>query len=560
MSEQEETAPVDFLREIVKADIAAGKNDGKVVTRFPPEPNGYLHIGHAKAICIDFGIAAEFNGTCHLRMDDTNPEKDNMEYVESIKEDVKWLGFDWGENFFFAVDYFERIYECAVTLIKQGDAYVCEVSQEEWKDYRGVPTRPGKESPFRNRPVEESLDLFARMRNGEFEDGAICVRAKIDMSSPNLHMRDPVIYRVMRADHYRAGSKWCVYPTYDFAHPLEDAFEGITHSLCTLEFEVHRPLYDWALEKLDLFRSRQIEFAPLNLTYTLTSKRKCLKLVQDNHVDGWDDPRMPTICGLRRLGYTPESIREFAKRIGVTKVESVTEVALLEHCIREELNKTANRVMAVQNPIKLVVTNFPENEEQLIECVNNPEDPEAGTRQVPFTRELYIERDDFMEEPVKKFFRLAPDREVRLRYACIIKCTDVIKDANGDITEIHCTYDPETRSGRPDAKRKVKGTIHWVSATKCVEAEARLYDRLFTFERPEEVEDGKEFTDYLNPDSLTVNKVMVEPSLRDALPGSRVQFERRGYFFVDPISSSADKLVFNRIVPLRDAWAKLNKK
>ncbi len=559
MSEQD-TAPVDFLREIVQADVAAGKNDGKVVTRFPPEPNGYLHIGHAKAICIDFGIAAEFGGECHLRMDDTNPAKESMEYVESIKEDVRWLGFDWGDRFHYAADYFEKMYDCAVTLIKQGDAYVCELSQDEWKEFRGVPTRPGKESPSRNRSVEENLDLFTRMRNGEFEDGSHCLRAKIDMSSPNLHMRDPVIYRVMRAHHYRVEDMWCIYPTYDFAHPLEDSFEEITHSLCTLEFEVHRPLYDWILDKLGIFHSRQIEFSRLNLTYTVMSKRKLLQLVEENLVDGWDDPRMPTICGLRRRGYTPESIREFSKRVGVTKVKSVTDVAVLEHCIREELNKTAPRFMAVQNPIKLIVTNFPEDKEELMECINNPEDPDAGTRQVPFTRELYIERDDFMEEPVKKFFRLAPGREVRLRYAFIIECTDVIKDDAGNITEIHCTYDPESRSGGPNAKRKVKGTIHWVSATKCVRAEARLYDRLFTFERPEEVEEGKEFTDYLNHDSLTVNEVMLEPSLADAKPGSRVQFERRGYFFVDPISSEPDKLVFNRIVPLRDTWAKLNKK
>jgi glutaminyl-tRNA synthetase len=557
---EEETKPVDFIQEMVAADIAAGKNDGKVVTRFPPEPNGYLHIGHAKAICIDFGIAAAFNGECHLRMDDTNPAKESMEYVEAIKEDVKWLGFDWGDRFHFAIDYFDRMYECATQLIKQGDAYVCELSKDEWKEYRGAPTRPGKESPTRNSSVEENLDLFTRMREGEFEDGSRCLRAKIDMSSPNLHMRDPVIYRILRANHYRAGDKWCVYPTYDFAHPLEDSFEEITHSLCTLEFEVHRPLYDWCLEKLDLFRSRQIEFAPLNLTYTMTSKRKCLELVEKKLVDGWDDPRMPTLCGLRRRGYTPESIREFAKRVGVTKVESVTEVALLEHCIREELNKTANRVMAVQNPIKVVLTNYPEDQEDFIECINNPEDPDAGTRQVPFSRELYIESDDFMEEPVKKFFRMAPGREVRLRYGYIIMCNEVIKDDSGNITELHCTYDPETKSGGPNAKRKVKGTIHWVSASTAIPAEVRLYDRLFTFERPEEVEEGKSFTDYLNPDSLTVTTAMVEPVLADATPGSRVQFERRGYFVVDSSSDGAGKLVFNRIVSLRDTWSKINKK
>ncbi len=555
MSENE-TKPVDFIREIVKADLESGKHTS-IVTRFPPEPNGYLHIGHAKAICLDFGIAEEFGGTCHLRMDDTNPEKETTEYVESIKEDVKWLGFDWGDNFFHAVDYFDRMYDCAVQLIKQGDAYVCELSQEEWKDYRGVPTRPGKESPFRNRPTEESLDLFSRMRDGEFDDGTICVRAKIDMASPNLHMRDPVIYRVMRAHHYRAGDKWCVYPTYDFAHPLEDSFEGITHSLCTLEFEVHRPLYDWALEKLDIFRSRQIEFARLNLTYTVMSKRKCLKLVQDGHVDGWDDPRMPTISGLRRRGYTPESLKTFAKRVGITKVESVTEVELLEHCIREELNRTANRVMAVQNPVKVVITNYPEGQEEVMTCVNNPEDESAGTREIPFGKEIYIEMDDFMEEPVRKFFRLAPDREVRLRYAYIIKCNEVIKDSDGRIKELHCTYDPETRSGG-SSTRKVKGTIHWVPAKHAVPAEVRLYDRLFTFERPEEVEEGRDFTDYLNPDSLKINEAMVEPSLADAAPGTRVQFERRGYFSVDPASAEGG-LVFNRIVSLRDSWGKAQK-
>jgi len=552
-----EAKPVDFIREIIQSDLDSGKHTS-IVTRFPPEPNGYLHIGHAKAICLDFGVAEEFGGTCHLRMDDTNPEKETTEYVESIKKDVKWLGFDWGENLFYAVDYFDRMYDCATQLIRQGDAYVCELSQEQWKDYRGVPTRPGKESPYRNRPVEESIGLFERMRAGEFDDGTICVRAKIDMASPNLHMRDPVIYRVMRAHHYRAGDKWCVYPTYDFAHPLEDSFECITHSLCTLEFEVHRPLYDWFLQKLDIFRSRQIEFARLNLTYTVMSKRKCLKLVQDGHVDGWDDPRMPTISGLRRRGYTPSSIRTFAKRVGITKVESVTEVELLEHCIREELNKTANRVMAVQNPIKIVLTNYPEGQEEMLTCINNPEDESAGTRQLPFGRELYIESEDFMEEPVSKFFRLAPDREVRLRYAYIIKCNEVIKDSTGNIVELHCTYDPETRSGGSSTK-KVKGTIHWVPVKQAVPAKVRLYDRLFTFERPDEVEDGRDFTEYLNPDSLSVADAMVEPSLADAAPGTRVQFERRGYFAVDP-SSSEGKLVFNRIVSLRDTWGKISRK
>ena len=556
MSEAE-TKPIDFIREIIQSDLQTGKHSS-IVTRFPPEPNGYLHIGHAKAICLDFGVAEEFGGTCHLRMDDTNPEKETTEYVESIKTDVKWLGFDWGKNLFYAVDYFDRMYDCAVRLIKQGDAYVCELSQDQWKEYRGVPTRPGKESPGRNRPVEESLRLFERMRAGEFDDGTICVRAKIDMASPNLHMRDPVIYRVMRAHHYRAGDKWCVYPTYDFAHPIEDSLERITHSLCTLEFEVHRPLYDWFLEKLDMFRSRQIEFARLNLTYTVMSKRKCLKLVQDGHVDGWDDPRMPTISGLRRRGYTPSSIRTFAKRVGITKVESVTEVELLEHCIREELNKTANRVMAVQNPIKVVITNYPEGSEEMVTCINNPEDESAGTRQLPFGREIYIESEDFMEKPVSKFFRLAPGGEVRLRYAYIIKCNEVIKDSGGKIRELRCTYDPETRSGGTST-RKVKGTIHWVPAKQAVPAEVRLYERLFTFERPDEVEEGRDFTEYLNPGSLSVAEAMVEPSLANAAPGTRVQFERRGYFAVDP-SSAAGKLVFNRIVSLKDTWGKISSK
>lgn len=555
-----DTLTSDFLRDLVSADVKAGKNNGKVVTRFPPEPNGYLHIGHAKAVCIDFGIAQEFNGECHLRMDDTNPAKENMEYVESIKTDIKWLGFDWGEHFYFSADYFERMFDFAVELIKKGKAYVCDLSQDDWKQYRGVPTRPGKESPARNRSVDENLDLFNRMRSGEFDDGSRCLRAKIDMASPNIHMRDPVIYRIMRAHHYRTADKWCIYPTYDFAHPIEDSIEGITHSLCTLEFEVHRPLYDWICEQLEIHHPRQIEFSRLNLTYTVMSKRNLLQLVQEECVKGWDDPRMPTICGLRRRGYTPESIREFSRRVGVTKFNSVTEVAVLEHCIREELNKTAPRVMAVQNPLKLVITNYPEDRAELLDCINNPEDPSAGTRKVPFAREILIERDDFMEDPPRKFFRLAPDREVRLRYAYIIKCTDVIKDSAGEITEIHCTYDPETKSGSDTSGRKVKGTIHWVPAAKAIPAEVRIYDRLFTFERPEEVEEGRDFRDYLNPESLITRQAMLEPSLSGIEPGTRVQFERSGYFFVDPVDSSPDKPVFNRIVSLKDTWGKINKK
>lgn len=549
----------DFLRDIVKADVAAGKNGGKVVTRFPPEPNGYLHIGHAKAICIDFGIAQEFNGECHLRMDDTNPAKESMEYVESIKTDIKWLGFDWGDHFYYSADYFERMYDYAVELIKKGKAYVCDLTQEGWKEYRGVPTRPGKESPSRSRSVEDNLDLFRRMRNGEFPDGTLCLRAKIDMASPNLHMRDPVIYRIMRAHHYRTADKWCIYPTYDFAHPLEDSIEGITHSLCTLEFEVHRPLYDWICEQLNIHHPQQIEFSRLNLTYTVMSKRKLLQLVQDKCVRGWDDPRMPTICGLRRRGYTPASIKEFSRRVGVTKFPSVTEAAVLEHCIREELNKTAPRVMAVQNPLKMVITNYPEGRQELLDGANNPEDPAAGSRKIPFAREIFIERDDFMEDPPKKFFRLAPDREVRLRYAYIVKCTGVIKNPAGEITEIHCTYDPETKSGSEASQRKVKGTIHWVPAANSLTAEVRLYDRLFTFERPEEVEEGRDFKEYLNPDSLIVKQALVEPSLASAEPGLRVQFERTGYFFVDPVDSAPGKLIFNRIVSLKDTWVKINK-
>jgi glutaminyl-tRNA synthetase len=553
--------PNDFIRDIVAADVKAGKNGGKVVTRFPPEPNGYLHIGHAKAICIDFGVAAEFGGVCNLRMDDTNPAKEDTEYVDSIKEDIRWLGFDWGDRFFYAADYFERIYKVAQDLIRAGKAYVCEVSQEDWKQYRGIPTEPGRESPFRNRSIDENLALFDRMRAGEFPDGSKCLRAKIDMSSPNLHMRDPVLYRIMRVPHYRTGDRWCIYPMYDFAHPLEDAFEGITHSLCTLEFEVHRPLYDWVVEQLNMPNPpRQFEFARLSLTYTVLSKRYLLELVKSGVVKGWDDPRMPTISGLRRRGFTPQTIRSFCKAIGVTKFQSVSEIGLLEYIAREELNKSAPRAMTVLDPVRLVIENYPEGKVEYIEAQNNPEDPSAGKRKIPFTRNLYIERDDFMEVPVKKFFRLAPGTEVRIRFACIIKCTGIDKDpVTGHIREIRCTYDPSTFGPQGAEARKVKGTIHWVSAEHALDLEVRMYDRLFTFERPDEMQEGKDYKEYLNRNSLTVLKAKGEESLRAAQPGSRFQFERKGYFFADPKDSKPDKPVFNLIVSLRDSWAKIAK-
>ena len=547
----------DFVRDIISGDLASGKHK-RIITRFPPEPNGYLHIGHAKAICIDFGTAQEFGGECHLRMDDTNPAKETMEYVESIKNDVHWLGFDWGDHFYFSADYFETMYECARALIKKGKAYVCELTLEQWKDYRGIPTQPGKESASRNRPVEESLDLFARMRAGEFPDGTLCVRAKIDMASPNLHMRDPVIYRIMRAHHYRAGDKWCIYPTYDFAHPIEDALEKITHSLCTLEFEVHRPLYDWFIGALEFeAKPRQIEFSRLNVTYTVMSKRKLLELVRDGHVKGWDDPRMPTIAGLRRRGFTPEAIRNFCKRVGVTKFDGYTDIALLEHCLREELNKTAHRAMAVLDPVKVVIENFPADQVEMVEAINNPEDPAAGIRKVPFSRELYIERDDFREEASKKYFRLAPGKEVRLRYGYFITCTGFTKDpVTGDVTEIRCTYDPATRGGNAPDGRKVKGTIHWVAASHAMPAEIRLYDRLFKAEHPEDVAEGVDYKTNLNTDSLKVVKAMVEPSLATTAAGTRFQFERKGYFIADSGDHKAGNAVFNQMVPLKDSWGK----
>lgn len=556
MTTNESVPASDFIRDIITDDLKTGKHT-RIVTRFPPEPNGYLHIGHGKAICLDFGTAQEFGGECHLRMDDTNPSKESMEYVESIKTDIRWLGFDWGEHFYFSADYFERMYEAARTLIRGHRAYVCELTQEQWKDYRGIPTQPGKESPFRNRPIDESLDLFARMRAGEFADGTLCVRAKIDMASPNLHFRDPVIYRIMRVAHYRTGEAWCIYPTYDFAHPLEDAFEGITHSLCTLEFEVHRPLYDWFIAELGFAkRPRQIEFARLSLTYTVMSKRKLLELVQGGFVNGWDDPRMPTLSGLRRRGFTPESIRNFCKRIGITKFDGYTDIALLEFCLRDELNKTAPRSMAILDPVKVVIENYPAGQVEWMDAVNNPEDPAAGTRQVPFSREVYIEREDFMEEAPKKFFRLSPGREVRLRYGYLVTCTGCTKDAAGRVTEIRCTYDPATRGGNTPDGRKVKGTIHWVAASHAGRVAVRLYDRLFKVEHPEDVPDGVDYKTNLNPNSLKTLEAFVEPSLLEAAGGSRFQFERKGYFHADPLDSAPGKPVFNQIVPLRDSWSK----
>lgn len=552
------TESTDFIREMVAKDLLEGKHGGAVITRFPPEPNGCLHIGHAKAICLDFGVAAENGGVCHLRFDDTNPVKEDVEYVDAIQEDVKWLGWDWGEHLYYASDYFERLYGYAADLIKADKAYVCALSTEEFKDCRGVPTRPGMASPSRNRATDESLDLFARMRAGEFEDGTYVLRAKIDMTSPNLHMRDPTLYRIKHAHHHRTGDEWCIYPMYDFAHCLSDAIENITHSLCTLEFEVHRPLYDWILESVGIAEPRphQTEFARLNLSYTVMSKRKLRELVDGGLVSGWDDPRMPTLSGMRRRGYTPEAIRAFLKRVGITKVDGVTDIALLEHCVREHLNKVAPRVMGVLDPIKVVIENYPEDAEEILDAINNPEDESAGTRGVPFSRELYIDRDDFHEDPPKKFYRLAPGREVRLRYAYFITCTDVVKNEEGEIVEVRCTYDPETRGGDSPDGRKVKGTLHWVSIRHALRAEVRLYDRLFMKESPEAVADGEDYKDGLNPDSLRTVECYVEPSLSTAAPGSKHQFERKGYFCVDTVDSSPDKLVFNQTVPLRDSWGK----
>lgn len=552
-------APLDFIREMVAADMKSGKYNGKVVTRFPPEPNGYLHIGHAKAICLDFGIAAENNGVCHLRFDDTNPTKEDTEYEESIQNDVRWLGFDFGKHLYYASDYFERMYECAVELIKRGKAYVCDLSAEEWDEYRGDLANPGKESPGRKRSVAENLDLFARMRAGEFEDGAKVLRARIDMASPNINMRDPVIYRIRRAHHFRHGDKWCIYPMYDYAHPLEDAFEGVTHSLCTLEFEIHRPLYDWVLDSLGYKfpdRPQQTEFSRLNLTYTVMSKRKLLQLVKENHVHGWDDPRMPTLSGMRRRGIPASAIRRLCKMVGVTKFDGLTDVAVLEYCVREELNSSAPRFLAVLDPLKVTITNFPEEGVEPLDAVNNPEDPAAGCRKLAFTRELYIEKSDFMMEPPKGYFRLAPGKEVRLRYGYFIKCEEVVTDAAGNVIELKCSFDPATRGGSAPDGRKVKGTIHWVSASESVPAEVRLYDRLFSVEQPGA--DGVDFLTQLNADSLKVVTGRLEPELAKLASGSTVQFERLGYFTVDP-DSAPGKPVFNRTVTLKDSWGnKLN--
>jgi len=552
-------SPTNFIREIINEDLKINKNNGKVHTRFPPEPNGYLHIGHAKSICLNFGLARDYNGLCNLRFDDTNPEKEDIEYVDSIEEDVRWLGFDWGDRKFYASDYFDKFYEFAVQLIKKGKAYVDSLSSDEIKIGRGTTTESGVESAGRLRTIEENLELFQNMKDGKYEDGAYVLRAKIDMSSPNMIMRDPVIYRIKRVTHHRTGDKWCIYPMYDYAHPLSDWIEGITHSICTLEFEIHRPLYDWFLHELNLENPpRQIEFARLNLNYTIMSKRKLLELVQEGYVSGWDDPRMPTISGLRRRGYTPESIRNFADRIGVAKRDGTIDVALLEHSIREDLNKKAQRTMAVLKPLKLVITNFPENQTEELEAINNPEDLSKGKRIIPFSNEIYIEQDDFMENPPKKFFRLYPGNEVRLKYAYIIKCNEVIKNDKGEIIEIHCTYDPETKSGTGSPK-SVKGTIHWVSAKHSKSVEVRLYDRLFIKEDPT-IDEGKDFKEFLNPNSLEIlNNCQVEPNLLNAKKGDIFQFEREGYFCVDPLSDE-NKIVFNRTVPLRDSWAKIAKK
>ncbi|MES0397103.1 MAG: glutamine--tRNA ligase/YqeY domain fusion protein [Syntrophobacteria bacterium] len=561
MTSNDSAPSAHFIKKIIEDDLQTNKYDGRVMTRFPPEPNGYLHIGHAKSICLNFGLAEEYGGLCNLRFDDTNPTKEEVEYVESIQEDVRWLGFDWDDRLYYASDYFEQLHQYAVQLIKDNKAYVDSLSAEEIKEYRGTLTEPGKESPHRNRPVEENLDLFERMRAGEFEDGTYVLRAKIDMASGNLNMRDPVMCRILHAEHHRTGDKWCLYPMYDWAHGLSDSIEGITHSICTLEFEDHRPLYDWFLEQLEVYQPQQIEFARLNLTHTVMSKRKLLRLVQDNHVSGWNDPRMPTISGLRRRGYTPESIREFCERIGVAKKDSVVDIKLLEYCIREDLNKYAPRVLGVLRPLRLIIDNYPEDQVEELEAINNPEDPSMGTRMVPFSRVLYIEREDFREDAPKKWFRLAPGREVRLRYGYYITCVEVVKDDNtGEVLELRCTYDPETRGGWSTDGRKVRGTLHWVSAPHAIDAEVRLYDHLFLKSNPEEVADGVDFQSNINPNSLEILKsCKLEPSLAQATPGSRYQFERLGYFSVDT-DSSEKNLVCNRTVTLRDTWAKIEKK
>lgn len=556
-NEDKQKKTSNFIKDIINEDLKTNKWGGRVHTRFPPEPNGYLHIGHAKAICLSFGIAKEYNGKCNLRFDDTNPCKEEMEYVESIKEDIRWLGFDWEDREYFASDYFHQLYQWAIQLIKEGKAYVCDLTPEQVREYRGTLKEPGIESPYRNRTIEENLDLFDRMKKGEFPDGSRTLRAKIDMASPNLNMRDPVMYRILHAHHHRTGNEWCIYPMYDYTHGQSDSIEKITHSLCTLEFEDHRPLYDWFCENLRIYHPRQIEFARLNLTYTVMSKRRLLQLVQEKHVDGWDDPRMPTISGLRRRGYTPESIRDFVDRIGIAKAENTVELALLEFCVREHLNKIATRAMAVLNPLKIVIVNYPDDQVEYLEFINNPEDPNAGTRQVPFSKYIYIERDDFMENPPKKYFRLSPGNEVRLRWAYFIKCIDVIKDETGEIIELHCEYDPESKGGNSPDGRKVRGTIHWVSVEHAKEVEVRLYDNLFIKENPNLVDEGKTFLDNINKDSLRILTAKVEPMLASAKNGEKFQFERTGYFCVDTKNSKPDAPVFNRTVTLKDTWKKI---
>ena len=553
--------PPNFIRTIIEADNQTGKHDGKVATRFPPEPNGYLHIGHAKSICLNFGLAADFNGTCNLRFDDTNPTKENVEYVDAIQEDVRWLGFDWGERRFFASDYFEQLYKFAIQLIKKGKAYVDSLSADEIRTYRGTLTEPGKESPYRTRDIGENLEMFEGMRAGKYQDGEHVLRAKIDMSHPNLLMRDPTLYRIRRVSHHRTGNEWCIYPMYDFTHCLSDSIEGITHSICTLEFEINRQLYDWVLDELEVYHPQQIEFARLNLSYTVLSKRRLIQLVEEGHVSGWDDPRMPTISGLRRRGFTPEAIQNFCERIGVAKRDSMVDMALLEYTIREDLNKRAPRVMAVLNPVRVVIDNYPPEQVEELEAENNPEDPTAGKRKLPFSRELWIEKEDFMEMPPKKFFRLAPGREVRLKHAYYITCQHVEKDPDtGEIQTIHCSYDPETRGGWSQDGRKVKGTLHWVSASHAIKAEVRLYEHLFNKENPNDLKPGETFKDHLNPNSVkTITNCYVEPSLLAVKPGSRFQFLRQGYFCADTVDFSPEKPVFNRIVTLRDTWAKIQK-
>lgn len=555
---EEEKKSLNFLEQIIEADLI---HNPTVITRFPPEPNGYLHIGHAKSICLNFGLAQQYGGTTNLRFDDTNPTKEDIEYVDSIKEDVRWLGFDWGKNEFYASDYFDQLYEWAIVMIKKGSAYVCHMSAEEVSENRGTPTIPGKPSPYRNRSVEENLDLFERMKNGEFKEGECMLRAKIDMASPNMHMRDPIMYRIRYAHHHKTGNKWCIYPMYDYAHGQSDFIEGITHSICTLEFEVHRPLYEWFLEQIaepGQHTPKQREFARLNINYTVMSKRKLLQLVEEKHVSGWDDPRMPTICGLRRRGYTPESIRHFAEKVGVSKRENIIDVALLEHCIREDLNKRADRRMAVLDPLKVVITNYPEGKTEVLHGKNNPEDENSGSRDIPFAREIYIERTDFLEDAPKKFFRLSPGNEVRLKYAYIIKCESVVKDAAGNITEVHCTYDTESKSGSGTeaSQRKVKGTLHWVPISESVKATVRLYDRLFMSEDPLNVEEGHDFLENMNPHSLEEVTALIEPSIAKEKAGFTCQFERTGYFCIDK-DSTANQLIFNRTVGLKDSWAKI---